>query len=240
MSAQKSQIETRSMLRKRRADEALAVSAAERAEQAKRMAASACLTCKRKEAVVATARCQHLNYCLECFQKSDRWRHNPQTCERCGVQVWSYEGRGQAATVERAVDMFCLETDAARQVPQQLSTLIQMSNATNLHVPTFILSLVSIVAAGYRDGRFPLLSVDSCERLLTECNTRGLYQLPGGGGSIRNVLVSFCRYPWRVDVAVGSHGVCYHGNMGRVENVCEALRCVENNIKFITGRNQYY
>ena len=57
-------------------------------------------------------------------------------------------------------------------------------------------------------GRF--LTVASCVNLLKKLS-RGQ---SSESYKCLNLLVALCAEPWDVPLAIGSHGVCYHGNMG--------------------------
>ena len=54
-----------------------------------------------------------------------------------------------------------------------------------------------------------LLSVGQCVRLLGM-----LKHCDSSSYKCTNLLVALCAEPWDVPVAFGSHGVCYHGNLG--------------------------
>lgn len=253
MSAKVSQIETRSMLRKRSAVEVSAPHDAKVDDvlpsppppPAKRAVPVTCLLCDERDAEIATSRCQHLNLCVRCFYESDRWRRSPNNCDRCGVQVWNYDGRGGAATIERVVAMRCFAALGGDDVHAHLSQVLRLARAAHVgNADALIKSLCDALLEHATDGdddgrRYPLLTVDACERLLVECDHLGLNEIQNGD-KLHNVLVSFCREPWNVDAKVGSHGVCYHGNMGSAPTVLEAVRCIERNLRYITGKDAYF
>lgn len=227
MTSQTSQIETRSMLRKRRADEAFV------ATLPKRDVPVVCLLCEDRDAEIST-NCRHKNYCAHCFFASRMWKLHSKICERCHNRTFGYFG----VRVEAAVDRLCNEAGAVSVVPM-LAAALETTAPTNCSGTDIVDALCTAFCSLEKDGLYPLITVDACERLLLEGQRLHMYGRRDGH-KIKSALVSFCRYPWRVDVEIGSQGVCYHGNGGEIPDLAKGVRCIDTNLCFIKGKEKYY
>ena len=228
-----STIVTRSVSRKRRADDTFAASLP------KRLVPVTCVICAENDACISVARCQHKNYCISCFFKQELWRYKCTKCQRCSIDCWSHYSDCEEASIARISDIRWNENkshDLAKNIDQYLSVVEQSGSQD---VQLVITTLCSFFIDLSKNNLFPFISIDECERLLLKFNKMQLRHVIEGY-KMKNVLVSFCRYPWSVSVEIGSHGVCYHGNLGLVSNINEAARCLENNLDFIFGRQGYY
>lgn len=80
----------------------------------------------------------------------------------------------------------------------------------------------------------PYITVAQCEALLELCISKRVFDLHASY-KLRNALVTLCATPWRVDVKLGSHGVCHHGNMGYVpETPMAVIRLLGQNHDYIS------
>jgi hypothetical protein len=74
-----------------------------------------------------------------------------------------------------------------------------------------------------------LLNVDQCEMLLNIVDT-----VPKDASCLKNFLVALCDTPWKVDINLGSFGVCYYGNLGDVPKRLDIDPLLDYNAHFIT------
>ena len=47
--------------------------------------------------------------------------------------------------------------------------------------------------------------------------------------TVVNMLVRLCNEPWKIDVSLGRHGVCYYGNMGTEPDLNTAFSILYHN-----------
>jgi len=203
-----------------------------------------CIQCDKTEACIGFARCKHMAYCVDCFRARELFNKPlPVLCVRCHEPGWNsfFAAPGNAATTAKAIADLYTNTSSANILSAALGGVIDTCKTLRVQkgepIKEAMLHQYKSAAMGY--DRYPLLAVDQCEALLSLAGHSGFYDLEGGY-ILRNVLVSFCRYPWLVSVDLGSHGVCYHGNMGEMPDLCGTFRLTRRNISYAMKEECYF
>ena len=130
---------------------------------------------------------------------------------------------------EKSNILFC-------SIMKYLSTL---KNDNNTHL--IIKSILELYNEAISETKFPiLLSVVQVEHLLTISKNRNIYEWDHRGYKMYNLLVCLCSHPWKVNVKLGKHGVCYHGNGGDKPNLFDGINYILYNQKFLKGINQFF
>lgn len=81
------------------------------------------------------------------------------------------------------------------------------------------------------------ITVSQTEILLQKCISKGFFDPQTNSHyQLRNLLVALCIEPWRVDLKLGGHGVCYHGNMGDAPSIRKLVELLYyNNDKLLNN-----
>lgn len=78
------------------------------------------------------------------------------------------------------------------------------------------------------------LSIDQVETILQMGEKISLFD--GDGYVFRNMFVQMCIFPWKVDVKLGTHGVCYFGNLGEdPTSLFNMLHLLKKNSMYLLG-----
>lgn len=230
-----STIVTRSMARKRKAGADFTDSLSKRSA-----VPIVCIVCNTNSAKLKTLTCGHTNLCVDCYLQNRRWAGREHRCERCGERIYSYASVDPSVTTDSISDTRCDDLQGI-ELFTALKSIFSMLNVMNISIDSMIEAARAFIKSMMTREKIPLISVDACESLLVHCNNMGLYE-KNNGSKLRNMIVSLCRYPWKVDVSIGTHGICYHGNGGYVgrSSIGEAAGTIERNIDFIIGKCDYF
>lgn len=85
------------------------------------------------------------------------------------------------------------------------------------------------------DSKGPCLSIEQVEILLKLVIDKGFF-ISKNSNRLRNLLVALCREPWNIDVNLGTHGVCYYGNLGEIPSVNKAIILLHGNHRSLINR----
>ena len=208
------------------------------------LALVACVLCKGREALIGYSLCKHKVYCLTCFDDHNVYdEHRPISCKNCDQQGWGrflVRPGNPSITAKTAADRLTNDESAdllAAALRAVIDTCANLRLPDSQHIESAFVNQYQLFALTYM--LYPLLKVDQCENLLTAAKRAGFYEMKSGY-KLRNILVSFCRYPWLVSVDIGSHGVCYHGNMGELPDICKAVALTRANIDYAMGNKNYF
>lgn len=202
-------------------------------------------------ATVEAQPCGHMIFCTACAARAIWHTAHDLCCPVCGIIAASIRSHDGALTPENVFEQRLgtalsqytaqLGITFARQAEQLLSVMstARIADATPI-VDELVISFRTAIRVSIEyEPLFPLLTVDACESLLAQAAAFQFYDLLGGD-RLRHALVAMCRLPWRVDVALGSDGVCYYGNMGERPSILGACALIMRNMLYATGRASFF
>lgn len=200
------------------------------------MADTTCIIClESKDNYIKFLNCQHKCICVTCFVNGMLSNNLIKKCPICCETIDSSYYYQSDVTVDKC--HYSVQNDRIYRYLKLLIKNPHISGSQN--IINGVIQLYNSIEKR-DDNLLTLLTVNETEELLQIAKDRSLMSCDDGGYKLYNVIVSLCDHPWDVDVALGSHGVCYHGNMGKVPNVYFGIELLLYNQQFLTGKLQYF
>jgi hypothetical protein len=200
--------------------------------------------------------CNHNTVCLTCFFNQNYPITNSSifTCPLCRTETnynnlrynlntcsWSYKKKKDGDDRKISKIIYFDQSDNNNILYEKIRKYITtVKNEQN--TKKILRSILILYNSIEQDIKHPILfTIDQVENLLTIMKDRDMNNWDEYGYMFYNLFVSMCRYPWKVDVALGSHGVCYHGNLGDCPGSLNKL-CwiITNNQEYLTANKAYF
>lgn len=167
-----------------------------------------CNMCMEYESEITYESCGHKLLCFGCYSvninKIDK-------CVKCDTKIGRVTGDLDACI------MLFREEMLNDNIYEFISSYLDMVTVTSCAK-----TVMKEITDQYNEickmeGQHIRITVDQTELLLKKCISKGFFDEPHG--KLRNLLVALCIEPWKVDVKLGSYGVCYHGNFGDTPSI---------------------
>ena len=185
------------------------------------------IMCFEKEKIIYFP-CEHQTICTTCFVlrylKDLHQKNNiVYCCNHCQKTI-KFIKNGQPINFHSF-----LNTVSCTQTYLMIKCIIESYPRINSR--TIYKNIIEGYCDMSNDSDMPILfSVDQCEKLLSLATQNGLVTTDH---RYYNLLVATCVEPWKVDVNLGKHGVCYHGNFGDTPSLLGKLQLLHYNIKHL-------
>lgn len=186
-----------------------------------------CLSCGQNKGEYKLTCCKSQHYCLECCIQSVI-----NSCVSCGDICESFfpiSRKKNFHWVQLASEKIWRELSDCENhnLYECLKTYISMVKYSNGKEIDYT---IKKIWKSYFDccNLLPLLTIDQSHEILSLFNSKK-EKVSENSCLIVNTIVAMTVTPWLVDVAIGSHGVCYHGNMGETPFPWKSLRILVQN-----------
>jgi hypothetical protein len=160
--------------------------------------------------------CRHVVSCAGCFLKEKLATGKPaktaSKCPVCRSTVTYYSTTDAHPAIQNILRTHALDLDEdCCAALKAVCVAMIRPNTTVRRAVRAIVEAQHTFSEGFVKPR-ALLTVAQTEQLLMQA--RSSFGASEDSYMMINLLVAICQEPWDVDRDVGSHGVCYHGNMG--------------------------
>lgn len=210
---------------------------------------------------MAIYECKH-SVCMNCFilQNYENFGNNIEhynfikgvcTCPMCrseslyinltiksGVSIPYENSKGEIKYFFEYIDYKYYERskDTFKKILKYLKIVKNNQNTMNI-----LNTILSIYNSFKPNSKLPLLfSIDEVESLLIIVKEKQITNWDVQGYKLYNMLTSLCCKPWYIDQNLGSHGVCYHGNMGSNPGIIRGIKLTKFNVEFLRGERIFY
>lgn len=185
---------------------------------------SSCVACLDQNSTVKLVPCNHVPYCSNCYAKfrlinlqDDSWE-----CPLCRTSVKHVFGPF-AKDIFGKCPAFQPSHEAFVEIAKRIRTLRGPWDSNPGAYGCFLHDIQEIMQ-GIPFGSFASLS--EVEAMLTNAQNNQICTK-----IVPSLLVSMCNEPWNVAAALGSYGVCYHGNLGDAPSLEPGFRVLKRNAK---------
>lgn len=188
---------------------------------------SECCICLDAKCDLEFRPCKHQSVCADCYLKD-----KINACPICRTEI---QHLFSGETVETIINTMCKED--SNLLYECLTTYINNISVIDLGKTGPIWETIyelfqNVGACNENANKYCLLTVLQTETILQYCLDKGLFEVRENY-VLRNIFVAMCKHPWNVDMRLGSHGVCYHGNLGDKPSIIEGINLIKRNVKFL-------
>lgn len=193
-----------------------------------------CCICLDKKAIVTLRPCKHECLCVRCLLTTKAGNSNIY-CPICRAEVKWYDS---TASINDCLEcMFRDDELIFKALESYFGNLSSGAIDNTDEIKKTVYDVFEAICNLNKES-YPLLTVEHTNSLLKLCVEKHIHTLHKNY-ILKNILVSMCKQPWDVDGALGTHGVCYHGNMGDKPSLKEGIALIQSNYKIIKERRHF-